>query len=41
MPLGEEHKKKRSRNYALAGVLLAIVVIFFVVTIVKLKGISG
>ena len=41
MPFGEEHKKKRARNYALAGVLFALVIIFFVVTIVKLKGISG
>lgn len=40
MPLGEEHKKKRARNYALAGVLLAMVIIFFLVTIVKLKGAS-
>ena len=41
MPFGEEHKKKRARNYVLAGVLFALVIIFFVVTIVKLKGISG
>jgi hypothetical protein len=38
MGLSEEHKKKRARNYALAGVLLALVVIFFLVSIVKMKG---
>lgn len=38
MPLSEEHKKKRARNYALAAVLLGLVVIFFLVTLVKLKG---
>ncbi len=38
MPITEEHRKKRGRNYALAGVLLFLVVLFFVVSIVKMKG---
>jgi hypothetical protein len=38
MPLSEEHRRKRGRNYALAGVLLFLVVLFFVVSIVKMKG---
>ena len=36
MPLHEEHKKRAGRNYALAGILIALVVLFFVVTLVKL-----
>ena len=36
--LSDEHKNRKARNYALAGVLFALVVIFFVVTIVKLRG---
>ncbi|MBL27320.1 MAG: hypothetical protein CMM50_07205 [Rhodospirillaceae bacterium] len=38
MPISEEHKRRRGRNYALAGVLLALVVLFFVVTMVKIGG---
>ena len=38
MPLSDEHRRKRGRNYALAGVLLFLVVLFFVVSIVKMKG---
>jgi len=38
MPLSEEHRRKRGRNFALAGVLLFLVVLFFVVSIVKMKG---
>lgn len=37
MPLHEEHKKRAGRNYTLAGILLALVVLFFVVTLVKLN----
>ena len=36
MPLHEEHKKRAGRNYALAGILLGMIVLFFVVTLVKL-----
>jgi hypothetical protein len=37
MPISEEHRRKRGRNFALAGVLLFLVVLFFIVTIVKMK----
>lgn len=36
MPLHEEHKKRAGRNYALAGILIATVVLFFIVTLAKL-----
>lgn len=36
MPLHEEHKKRKGRNYALAGVLVALVVLFFITTLAKL-----
>lgn len=38
MPLSEEHRRKRGRNFALAGVLLFLVVLFFVVSLVKMGG---
>lgn len=38
MPLGERHRQRRGRNYALAVVLLAWVVLFFLVTLVRLGG---
>ena len=38
MPLAEEHKRRRGRNIALASFLAALMVLFFVATIVKLKG---
>ena len=34
----EDVRRRRGRNYALAGVLVAIVALLFVVTLVKLKG---
>tara|TARA_B100001939_G_scaffold315424_1_gene300610 strand:- start:7335 stop:7454 length:120 start_codon:yes stop_codon:yes gene_type:complete len=37
MPLHEEHKKRAGRNYALAAVLLALVVLFFLLTLAKLN----
>jgi len=37
MPLHEEHKKRAGRNYALAGILLALVTLFFVITLVKMN----
>ena len=40
MPLSEQHRRKRGRNFALAAVLAFLVVLFFIVTIVKLKGLS-
>ncbi len=40
MPPGEMHRQRRGRNYALAGVLLFFVVVFFVVTLVKFQGLA-
>ncbi len=40
MPITERHKRRRGRNLALAGALLALVVLFFLVTLVKLSGAS-
>lgn len=38
MPITEEHRKRRGRNFALAGALFALVVLFFVITMVKFQG---
>jgi hypothetical protein len=38
VPISDEHKKRRGRNIALALVLGALVVLFFVITIVRLGG---
>lgn len=38
MPLSDEHKKRRGRNYALAAVLLGLIVLFFLITLAKLGG---
>ena len=38
MPLSDRHRQKRGRNYALAGALVFLVVLFFVVSIVKMSG---
>lgn len=40
MPVSEMHRKRRGRNYALAGVLLFLVVLFFIVSLVKMGGLS-
>jgi hypothetical protein len=40
MPITGQHRRMRARNLALGGFLLALVVLFFVVTIVKMKGIG-
>ncbi len=34
----EQHKRRRSRNLALAGVLAGLVVLFYAVTLVKFGG---
>ena len=34
----EEQRKRSQRNYAIAGVLLALVVLIFVVTVAKIGG---
>lgn len=38
MAPSEMHRQRRGRNYALGGFLLVLVVIFFIVTLVKMKG---
>ncbi len=38
MARSDMHRQRRGRNYALGGFLLLLVFIFFVVTIVKMKG---
>ena len=40
MPITDQHRRMRARNLALGGVLLALVVLFFIVTIVKMRGIG-
>ncbi len=36
--MSNDERRRRGRNYAMAGFLLAIVVLLFVVTLAKLKG---
>ena len=36
MPLHEEHKKRAGRNYTMAAILGGLVLLFFVITLVKL-----
>ncbi len=38
MPISEQHRRRRGRNLALAGMLLALVALFFAITLVKLGG---
>jgi hypothetical protein len=38
MPVGERHRQQRTKNLALAGVLFGLVVMFFLITLVKMKG---
>lgn len=40
MAPSEMHRQRRGRNYALGGFLLVLVVIFFIVTLVKMKGMA-
>jgi hypothetical protein len=35
------HRRRRGRNYALAGFLLGLVALFFVITLVKMSGATG
>ncbi len=37
MPLHDEHKKRAGRNYALAAILGGLVLLFFIITLVKLE----
>lgn len=44
MPPSEEYKKQRARNWAIAGFLVFMVVLFFLATMVKVKegaGVAG
>ena len=34
----ERHKQMRSRNYTVAGLLVACVILFFILSIVKMSG---
>ncbi len=40
MPITQQHRRQRARNLALAGVLAALVALFFAITLVKLGGAS-
>lgn len=41
MPIGDEHRKRRARNYALMAVLLGLVALFYVITIVRFGSGTG
>ncbi len=41
MPLSERHRERRGRNWAVAGILFALVVIFFIASIVKMQQEGG
>ena len=38
MPLSERHRRRRGRNFALAGFLAALVILLFFITLAKLGG---
>ena len=40
MPISEQHRRRRGRNLALAGMLLALVALFFAISLVKMGGAS-
>ena len=40
MPITEQHKRRRGRNFALAGALCLLVVLFFLITLVKFQGLT-
>ncbi len=40
MAISERHRQQRGKNFALAGLLLALVALFFAITIVKMTGAS-
>jgi hypothetical protein len=41
MPPSELHQRKRAKNLTVAGILLALIVLFFIITIIKLGGASA
>ena len=38
MPLSERHRERRGRNFAIAGILFFLVVVFFIASIIKMGG---
>jgi hypothetical protein len=38
MPLHEEHKKRRIKNWTIAGILLALVILFYLASIARMSG---
>lgn len=40
MPITELHKRQRGKNLVLAGVLFALVILFFAITLVRMGGAS-
>lgn len=40
MPITEEHKKKKYKNFALLFALIGFIALFFIMTMVKLKGLT-
>lgn len=38
MPLSDLHQRKRVKNFTVAAILLALILLFFVITIIKLSG---
>ena len=38
MPITDQHRRMRGCNLALGGFLLALVLLFFLVTVVKMQG---
>jgi hypothetical protein len=38
MPLSDHHKRHRARNYAVGAVLIGLVVLFYVLTMVRMGG---
>lgn len=38
MPLHEEHKKRRVRNWTIAGLLFVLVILFYLASISKMAG---
>ncbi len=38
MPITDQHRRKRGRNLALAGVLVALVILFYFMTLARMGG---
>lgn len=36
MPITNEHRRRRGRNFALAGALVALMVVFYLITLARL-----